>query len=430
MRSLVWIAVTASLAVAVPARAEAIETPGLDRIGVRIDPGPVFLTSAQRRSRAELIRDTAAAAGMTNAALLAGIGEVETNFAHCWSEATWACKGPNSSSCGNGPVIAGASDGACSLQQGGLGMFQFDSGTFSQTIATYGPDIVTLQGNVNAVIPFLLTRAVESVEGVNTRAEALAWMNSIRIADGDAKYEAWLYFVAWRYNGCKGCTTQINKYRNGTNKLRDEFGPEFWQTSGEPPPACGAIPVAGRTIEETDVCFTRTGTETSWYQGDRGMDGACLYTYATDDAAPDNQGTWELRFEADGRYRVEVYTDGGDLAQTRQAKYVVTHAAGKTDVVIDQSATTGFRGLGTFEFIAGEPFSVTLGDNTGEKYIATAKIGIAFDAVRVAPVDGAPDDAGGCSTSDAGAGGTLLLVGLALVVSRRRASLRRPLISR
>ena len=80
-------------------------------------------------------------------------------------------------------------------------MFQFDSGTFSQTLATYGAGIVTMQGNVNAVIPFLVTRAVQSVSGVHTAAEALAWMNSITIKDGDPQYERWLYFVAWRYNG-------------------------------------------------------------------------------------------------------------------------------------------------------------------------------------------------------------------------------------
>src|SRR5690349_21302218 len=158
------------------------------------EPGPAALTSAQRKARAEIIRDTAAAAGMTNAALLAGIGEVETNFAHCWSEATWACQGPASSSCGGGPVIAGASDGPCSQQQGGLGMFQFDSGTYSQTLSTYGPNIVTMQGNVDAVVPFLVTRAIQSVDGVNSEAEALAWMNSIKIQDGDPQYEDWLYF--------------------------------------------------------------------------------------------------------------------------------------------------------------------------------------------------------------------------------------------
>ena len=85
---------------------------------------------AARRTRSEAIRDAAASRGMTTGVLLAGIAQVETGLSHCWSEATWACQGPNSPSCGGGPVIAGAADGPCSLQEGGLGMFQFDGGTF------------------------------------------------------------------------------------------------------------------------------------------------------------------------------------------------------------------------------------------------------------------------------------------------------------
>lgn len=391
--------------------------------------GPVFLTGSQRKARAELIRDTAAKKGMTNAALLAGIGEVETNFAHCWSEATWACKGPNSSSCGGGPVIAGASDGACSIEQGGLGMFQFDSGTYAQTIATYGPSIVTMQGNVDAVIPFLVTRAIQSVDGVDTQAEALAWMNSIAIKDGDPQYEKWLYFVAWRYNGCMGCTTQINKYRAGTNKLRDEFGSAFWKITPPEPLVCDVIPAGGRMIDETDGCFEKQGTVTSWYRGDQGMEGACLYTYTTDDPQPDNHATWKLQFETPGRYRVEVYTDGGILAQSKQAKYVVTHAGGKTDLVIDQSSAEGFRILGEFDFETSG--SIMLGDNTGEPYDANAKIAIAFDGARIVPADVPPgpdvvdeppptetDQAGGCST---GRGSSFLAMLLVLVpFSRRR----------
>ena len=409
---IVLLALAAMLSV--PAYAESMAAGGH-----AAEPGPVYLTAAQRRARAELIRDTAAAAGMTNAALLAGIGEVETNFAHCWSEATWACQGPASSSCGGGPVIAGASDGPCSIQQGGLGMFQFDSGTFSQTIATYGPNIVTLQGNVDAVIPFLLVRAVQSVEGIDSQAEALAWMNSIVIQNGNPDYERWLYFVAWRYNGCMGCTTQINKYRNGTNKLRDEFGPDFWTVNAEPP-ACGVVPTAGRTIEEDDDCFVKRGTPTSWYRGDTGMGGACLYTYTTADPAPDNNATWELRFETAGSYRVEVYTDGGTHARSKQAKYLVEHAGGTTEVVLDQSAQKGFRELGTFEFTADAPFGVTLGDNTGEPYDPDAKTPIAFDALRISPAGSDPDDptadGGGCNTG----GEASLLIALAFLRRRRR----------
>lgn len=396
------------------------------------EPGPVTLTSAQRKARAEIIRDTAAAVGMTNAALLAGIGEVETNFAHCWSEATWACQGPASSSCGGGPVIAGSADGPCSQQQGGLGMFQFDSGTYSQTINTYGPNIVTMQGNVDAVVPFLVTRAIESVDGVNNEAEALAWMNSINIQDGDPQYEAWLYFVSWRYNGCKGCTTQQNKYRAGTNKLRDEFGPDFWKVTPAEPVTCEPISAAGRTIDETDPCFVKAGTPTSWYASDKGDGGACLFTYTTDEAMPDNHATWELTFETSGRYRVEVYTDAS-LAQTHAARYTVTHAGGVTDVVIDQSATTGYQSLGEFDFVAGESFGVHLGDNTGEAYISTAKIAIMFDSVRVRSADRPADDGGGtgdgdddtemgagCSTGRSPAGPLAIVLVLGALVRRRR----------
>ena len=102
------------------------------------DPAPpplgVRLSTAAKQPRYAQIRDAARARGMANAFLLAGIANDETGLAMCWSEATWACQGPSSPDCGGGPVIAGAADGPCSAQQGGLGMFQFDAGTFSDTI--------------------------------------------------------------------------------------------------------------------------------------------------------------------------------------------------------------------------------------------------------------------------------------------------------
>ena len=206
-----------------PARPTTVPAPP-----VVADETPHRLTKAERRERAALIRDTAARSGMTNAVLLAGIGQAETNFAHCWREATWACRGPASDSCDGGAVIAGSADGPCAIEQGGLGMFQFDAGTYAQTIETYGKSIVTLEGNVDAVIPFLVARAMQSIPGVETPEDAIEWMNAIPVEDGDAVYEQWLYFVAWRYNGCEGCTGKIEHYRAGTNKLRDELEPEFW----------------------------------------------------------------------------------------------------------------------------------------------------------------------------------------------------------
>ena len=254
-------------------------------------------------------------------------------------------------------------------------------------------------------------------------------MNSITIQNGDPQYEAWLYFVAWRYNGCMGCTTQINKYRNGTNKLRDEFGDDFWKVATR---SCDVIPAAGRTIDETDACFVKGGSLGSWYAG-VGEGGASLYTYATDDATADNHATWQLQLETAGKYRVEVFTDGGELGQTKQAKYVVMHAGGTAEVVIDQSALAGYQSLGTFDFAAGEPFSVYLGDNTGEPYDANAKIGILFDAVRVVPASTPPgtdpetglpaDDTGegGCSTGSA-PGAFLIVFALGFVTRTARRS--------
>ena len=95
---------------------------------------PSNLTLAQRRTRAGLIRDTAARAGLPRAGwLLAGLADAETQMSHCWSELTWACQGPYAADC-RGPVVAGAGDGPCSARQGGLGMFQFDGGDFDATL--------------------------------------------------------------------------------------------------------------------------------------------------------------------------------------------------------------------------------------------------------------------------------------------------------
>ena len=237
----------------------------------------ISILSANRSSHATKIRDSSAVMGMTNGALLAGIGEVETNLTHCWSEATWACKGPPSPSCGGRPVIAGSADGACWKKKGGLGMFQFDRGTHSQTVSYYGSDIVTLEGNVNAVIPFLLVRAVESVPGINSQQQALDWMNSIRIADGNPDFEKWVRFVSWRFNGCKGCTSQENKYRRATHKVAREFGNSFWDVDSG-----SSTPDPTPTPEPTpDPDPTPTPNPTYGSCSAAGLQGECIDTNAS-----------------------------------------------------------------------------------------------------------------------------------------------------
>lgn len=405
---------------------------GLELHG-RMEPGPVALTADERRARATLIRDAAASVGMTNGVLLAGIAQVETNFAHCWSEATWACQGPPSASCGGGPVIAGAADGPCSAEQGGLGMFQFDSGTFSQTLATYGPDIVTVEGNTGAVVPFLVTRAIQSIDGVNDEAQALAWMNAIPIVDGDPEFERWVYFVSWRYNGCMGCTSQENKYRQGTHELYAELGAEFWAAE---PVVCAPVPPAGREIEEVDACFTPGGTFDSWWRDPTGHAGSQRWTYTTA-AEVDNFGVWTVAVEQPGSYELAVWTDGGGMAKSTRARYVITYgAAQQAEVLVDQTAGEGWKVLGTFALDAAGA-SVRLDDNTGEAYDGERTV--AFDALRVLPGTGGGEGEGpvgaeggcaiapavggrGASSSPSGGLGLAAGLGLALVAlgARRR----------
>lgn len=212
------------------------------------------LSASQRKARATGIRDAAKTKGMTNAALLAGIGEVETNLAHCWSEATWACKGPVSKTC-NGPVIAGAADGPCSSKQGGLGLFQFDGGTFSQTLARDGQEILELAGNVQHAVDFVANIVRQDLK-LKSNAEAITWMNGTPVVNGNAKFERWKAIMACRYNGRCGSTSQANKYGNAAIKLFKEFGAGFWDVDGPgtPPPAAAADPCEVRAADKRLHC--------------------------------------------------------------------------------------------------------------------------------------------------------------------------------
>lgn len=190
------------------------------------------LTAAERRVRAAQIRDAAAANGITQGWLLAGIADAETRMSHCWSELTWACQGPNSSDCGGGPVVAGAGDGPCSLRQGGLGMFQFDAGTFDDTLRREGDRVLYIAGNVAAAVDFVVNMVIRStyVSGVDNRAQAIDWINGVRIGNG--RWDPWIRTVTHYYNGCRpsySCfSSRYAHYRDNTTGVYSEMGADFW----------------------------------------------------------------------------------------------------------------------------------------------------------------------------------------------------------
>lgn len=233
-----------------------------------------------RRERAMLIRDAARDRGLENGALLAGIADVETNLAHCWSEARWACQGPASSSCGGGPVIAGSADGPCSARQGGLGMFQFDGGTYSQTLSREGRGILTIEGNTRAAVEFVVdkVRISDFISGVSSESDALAWMNRLR--PDTPEWNQWILTVTGYYNGCfegrcSKFNSQYNKYDTRTRAVLNEFGPEFWGassgasdpggSSSSQPPASGRPSVATDLMPATAEVSNGGSLTTSWY---------------------------------------------------------------------------------------------------------------------------------------------------------------------
>jgi hypothetical protein len=169
-------------------------------------------TTAQT-SNAQRIHDLALARGITNSVLVAGIAYAESTLAECAKDyAGLHCDGPWSSECG-GPVVAGYWDGPCSAQQGGLGLFQFDSGDYAQTLAdgskTQGYDILTRDGAIQAGISFLLERVIgydgggfagcSATPHMSTEADAIAWLNGATV--GSASYTTFVGCVASIYNG-------------------------------------------------------------------------------------------------------------------------------------------------------------------------------------------------------------------------------------
>jgi hypothetical protein len=409
----------------------------------KLDNSRYRIASDAEFERVTAIRDVAAGMGMTNAALMGGIAMVETGLAHCWSEAKWACKGPSSPACGGGPVIAGSGDGACKKKRGGLGLYQFDAGTHADTLKRDGEDILMVEGNIEHAVEFVSKILDDGMSEVASPAAAIEYMNGLQFDVSDAKLNAWAKTVACRYNGCckntKRCKARRRGYRDNAIKIYKKYGADFW--GGKPPtPDCPIVPTAGRVIDEDDACFTPGGPTKYLRAVDTGYGGSSLWTYAI--AKPNGvvSGTWKIFVETPGRYRVSVHMDGAVHAKSTQAKYVVKHADGISDVVFNQViAGDGFKELGEFNLSPKVRQTIELADNTGES--SADKIEVLFDAIELVRVgdfddtntkeiyrdrddedDADGDVISGCAASGGRGTSGVLGLGLALaaVVANRR----------
>jgi hypothetical protein len=376
------------------------------------------ITTAVRHERYGLIRDSAAEMGLYNAALMAGIATSETALAHCQSEATYACQGPASPSCNGGPIIAGAADGPCSDMQGGLGMFQFDSGTYAQTLATYGDSILTIEGNTAQAVSFVEERVEQTIK-LDGWLAAIGWMNAVPMDAADPKMQDWASFIVCRYNGCctassTTCQSRAAGYRDNAIKAFEEMGADFWNTAGR----CKAIPGDG-VIDERSECYIAAGDPRYWHRESGGEGDDREWTGTTSAATAGNFAHWIIKTNRAGAFSVEVMLDGGEFGQSKTASYIIVHGGTTEEIVIDQSAASGWVSLGEFEFAGEGDEYIMLGDNTGEPGTTDTKL--LFDAVRVL----SPDDAGGgCCDSTRGNGSTAALGLLLVTLGLRRRSTR------
>lgn len=336
------------------------------------EPDGTGLTAQVRRERLVVIRDSAAEMGIYNAALIGGIAVSETHLAHCWSEATYACKGPDSPSC-SGPIIAGSADGPCSAMQGGLGLFQFDAGTWSETLATYGDAILAVSGNTAQAVSFVIDKVMLDVAGATSWLAAADWINRVPLVAGDPVTEQWARLLACRYNGCCAtsalCSERAAGYRDHAIALHDEMGVAFWQTSGR----CGGLPPGG-VIDQRTACYLAGGDPRTWHREPGGYGDSREWTPTTAAGSPASFARWILRVERAGRYRIEVIADGG----AARATYRVVHGGATDALAIDQSTASGFVTLGELD-LTGQ------GDEYVELTATAAEPGhkLVFDAVRV-----------------------------------------------
>jgi MYXO-CTERM domain-containing protein len=152
---------------------------------------------------------------------------------------------------------------------------------------------------------------------------------------------------------------------------------------------CGVIPAAGGTVDEEGPCFTAFGNPIYWREEAAGDGGHLFWTNAFQSDAPGNWAQWRLHYAVPGEYDVEVYVDA-TFGVYEAARYVVEHADGEDEVLVDQGSEAGWVSLGVYRFA--ETGSVRLLDNVvgavpGDQHIVA-------DALRVSPVAGPTPDAG------------------------------------
>jgi hypothetical protein len=279
------------------------------------------LSGAVLEERCDEIKETAAARGITNPLIIAGVANHETHLVQCLSEWPIHCAGPHSDDC-NGAVLAGSGDGPCWKEAGGIGMFQFDAGNYDQTLAHYGHDILDVSGNVDAGIAVIIhkVRVCQHTSAKATSDQAaIDFINSA--TPGTPNYEAYISSMASCYNGCQPGSTNCshqgmrNNYKAGVQDLIDKLGIAYWTTLEPDAPVSSTSDRLGTNTDGRVELFAL------------GTDGSLVHRWQSKPNHP-FQGWGDLggalaglpvvESSADGRLEIFAVDVGGQLAHRWQ----------------------------------------------------------------------------------------------------------------
>ena len=276
------------------------------------------LTNTQKKAVSDHIKSVAKKHGVTNALLFAGVPNHESGLVQCWKDATWACQGPHSSYCG-GPVIAGSGDGPCGQQQGGLGMYQLDAGTYSQTLASYGSDVVELDGQIDKGVDVIIQKVwhCPNTPHYDNEAAVVTWLNEAK--PGTATYEVFLSAMAYCYNGTPPGSSNFqnmrSNYRAGVQKLEDAFGHDYWYGATTPPPPPPKAPTGCGFVDPGQALASGATHSSCNKHYDLAMqtDGNLVLYHG-------NTAIWATGTNGKGGHRAAMQTDGNFVLYTAAGK--------------------------------------------------------------------------------------------------------------
>ena len=131
-------------------------------------------------------------------------------------------------------------------------MFQFDAGTYAQTIGKYGQDVLTIAGQTTDAIDYVtwMVKVSAYTTDAETDAKARAWIDRFD-PNNAALRDQWIKTVLRYYNGCQpgwSCwAPRYQTYSEGYDRAISEAGGlEFWAHAGT---RCGNSPLVAGEID-------------------------------------------------------------------------------------------------------------------------------------------------------------------------------------